>query len=99
MKEEWQLVPDSFDFDPAMSSDWTFYKVNQRNIETLLPRLGHLIRDAEFDLEKFQLKGLNFRVKNNQERKISSSDGDIDGKGAVRKITFHSESDVYFCFY
>ena len=82
MKEEWEIVPDSFDFDPEMNlSDWTFYKVNQRNIETLLPRLGHLMQDAQFDLETFRLKGLNFRVKNNQERQISSSDGDTEGKG------------------
>ena len=81
MKEEWQIVPESFDFDPEMNSDWTFYKVTETNIQTLLPRLGHLMRDTEFDLETFRLKGLNFRVKNNQQRKISSSDVETEEKG------------------
>ena len=48
VKEEWEIVLESFDFDPEMNhsdSDWTFYKVNQRNIQTLLPRLGHLMQD------------------------------------------------------
>ena len=81
MKEEWQIVPDSFEVDPGMNSDWTFYKVTERNIQTLLPRLGHLLQDAEFDLETFRLRGLNFRVKNNQQRKISASEGETQGQG------------------
>ena len=32
------------------------------------------MQDAEFDLEKFRLKGLNFRVKNRQQKTILSSD-------------------------
>ena len=81
MEEEWQIVPDSVEISPEMNSDWTFYKVTERNIQSLLPRLGHLLQDAEFDLETFRLRGLNFRVKNNQQRKISSSDVETKEKG------------------
>ena len=81
MEEEWQIVPDSVEISPEMNSDWTFYKVTERNIQSLLPRLGHLLQDAEFDLETFRLRGLNFRVKNNQQRKISSSDVETEEKG------------------
>ena len=81
MEEEWQIVPDSVEISPDMNSDWTFYKVTERNIQSLLPRLGHLLQDAEFDLETFRLRGLNFRVKNNQQRKILSSDVETKEKG------------------
>ena len=81
MEEEWQIVPDSVEIAPDMNSDWTFYKVTERNIQSLLPRLGHLLQDAAFDLETFRLEGLNFRVKRNQQRKISSSDVETEEKG------------------
>ena len=67
-----------------MNPDWTFLKVNERNIETLLPRLGHLMQDAEFDLEKFKLKGLNFRVKNRQQKTILSSDEKIEERATEK---------------
>ena len=80
MEEEWQIVPDGYDFDPEMNRDWTLFKVNERNIESLLPRLGHLMQDVEFDLEKFRLKGLNFRVKNRKHTTILSSDAKREAK-------------------
>ena len=67
-----------------MNPDWTFLKVNERNIETLLPRLGHLMQDAEFDLEKFRLKGLNFRVKNRQQKTILACDEKTEEKATEK---------------
>ena len=33
--EEWRIESDNFDFDQEKNCDWTYYNVNQRNIDDL----------------------------------------------------------------